>query len=273
MKRKILIGCGVLIVLIAGGVYYLYSSLDKLIQAAVETYGSAITQVEVTLDEVEVEPTSGKGVLRGLTVGNPEGFETPSAFELGAISIDLDTGTITSDTVVVREIVIDKPSVTYELTGDGSNIDVIQKNVDAYMARHGLAQGGEAQEEPDGGPKLIVENLYVRDGTVSVSAAILKGESLTAPLPDIHLKDIGKDKGGASPGEVAERVMTSLSDGAAKAVGRLGVGNTLDSLEQALGGVTQGVAASVGEATKSIGEGIGAGAETAGEKLKGLFKN
>lgn len=273
MKRGILIGGGVVVVLIAAVAYYLYSSLDTLIQAAVEKYGSEITQAEVTLDGVELDLVSGRGALRGLTVGNPEGFETPSAFELGAISIELDIGTIASDAIVIKKIVIDKPGVTYELSGDGNNIDAIRNNVDAYMAKHGLAKGGgEAEKEQDEGPKLIIENLYVRDGTVSVSATILKGKSMTAPLPDIHLKDIGKEEGGASPGEVVERVMTSLGDGASKAVGGLGVGKTLDSLKQSLGGVTEGVGKSVGEATKSVGEEIGSGAKKAGEKLKGLFQ-
>lgn len=273
MKRGILIGGGVVVVLIAVVAYYLYSSLDTLIQAAVEKYGSEITQAEVTLDGVELDPVSGKGALRGLTVGNPEGFETPSAFEVGAISIEVDISTIASDTIVIKKIVIDKPGVTYELSGDGNNIDAIRNNIDAYMAKHGLAKGGgEAGKEQDEGPKLIIENLYVRDGTVSVSATILKGKSMTAPLPDIHLKDIGKEEGGASPGEVVERVMTSLGDGASKAVGGLGVGKTLDSLKQSLSGVTEGVGKSVGEATKSIGEDIGSGAKKAGEKLKGLFQ-
>ena len=49
--------------------------------------------------------------------------------------------------------------------------------------------------------------------------------------------------------------MRSRGDGASKAVAGLGVGKTLDSLKQSLGGE------------------IGAGVEKSGEKLKGLFGN
>ncbi len=90
MKRWLLIGgsLGVgLIVLIIIVIVYVYSSLDSLIKAAVEKVGSKITQVEVQLDEVEVSITSGQGTLRGLTVGNPEAFETAKAFRLGEISV------------------------------------------------------------------------------------------------------------------------------------------------------------------------------------------
>jgi hypothetical protein len=86
MKRWLLIGGGLVIVVIAG-LFYLYSSLGSLIKAAVEKYGSEITQAKVRLNAAEVSATSGTGALRGLYVGNPQGFKTPSAFKLGEISL------------------------------------------------------------------------------------------------------------------------------------------------------------------------------------------
>lgn len=260
MKRGLLMGCGVVILLIAGGAYYFFSNLEGIIQANIEKYGSEITQAEVTLDKVELDLTSGKGTLRGFKVGNPQGFQTPSAFQLGAVSIQIDIGTITDDPVIIKEIVIDKPDVTYELSGDGNNIDALRNNVDAYMEKYGL-KGDGAKKDDDGGPKLIIENLYIRGGTVNVSATILKGKSMTVPLPDIHLKDIGKKEGGATPGEVADKIMQSIGDGASTAVSSLGIGKTLDSLSKTLGG-----------AAKSVGEGLSSGAEKTGEMIKGLFK-
>ena len=264
MKRAILIVVAVLVVAIGSGVYYLYSSLDPLIQQAVEKYGSEITRTEVRLDRAEVDPISGSGALRGLKVGNPEGFETPSVLELGAISVLLDVTTIASDPVVIKEIVIDKPEVTYELNATGSNVAAIQKNADDYMVKHGLGQGG------GGGPKLVIENLYIRDGTVRVSAGILQGKTLSTPLPDIHLTDIGKEKGGASPAEVAERIIKSLSGGATAAVAGLGIGATLDSLKQHLGGLTGGLTGGAGGALGAVTEGIG---KSLGDVTKGIGKS
>ena len=126
------------------------------------------------------QPRSGLG---GLKIGNPQGFETPNAFELGEISRRLDVGTLAEDTIVIREIAITAPRVTYEIGPRGKNIDVIRKNVEAYI--QGLG-GGEvkakaAAEAGDGkGPKLVIERLYVRDGSASASANIplMKGETL-----------------------------------------------------------------------------------------------
>ena len=270
MKRAILIGIGGAVVIAAGAIYFVVSSLDTLIQEAVETYGSDIIQAEVTLDGVELDPGSGRGALRGLKVGNPQGFKTPSAFQLGMVSISVDIGSITGDTVVIKEIVVEKPEVTYELGADGSNIDAIRKNVDAYLGGGGgAAQKGEKGE----GPKLIIENFYVRGGTVNVSATILGGKTLSAALPDIHLKDIGKEDEGATPGQVAERILASIGDGATSAVASIGVGKTLDSLKQVLGGTAEGAGKAIGKAADGVGGAISESAGEVGKKLKGLFGN
>lgn len=275
MKRAILIVLGGAVVIAAAAIYFVVSSLDTLIQEAVESIGSEIIQAEVKLDGVELDPGSGRGALRGLMVGNPRGFKTPSAFRLGMVSISVDTGTVTGDTVVIKEIVVDKPAVTYELGADGSNIDAIRKNVDAYMGGGGgTAQKGEKGE----GPKLVIENFYVRGGTVNVSATILEGKTLSAALPDIHLKDIGKEDEGATPGQVAEEILAAIGDGATSAVGSIGVGKTLDSLKKTLGGTAEGAGEAIGKAVEGVSgavgeatEGVGDAAGEVGKKLKGLF--
>lgn len=43
-------------------------------------------------------------------------------------------------------------------------------------------------------------------------------EDLDAPLPEIHLTNIGKQKGGATPGEVAEKIIGALGQSVNTAV-------------------------------------------------------
>ena len=281
MKRGLIIGGGLVVVLVVSVVavaFFVLGSLDELIQEAVETYGTEVTQAEVKLNEVEIDLGSGKGALRDLSVGNPSGFKTPTSIKLGLISITVDTSTITRDPVVIKEIIVGRPDVTYEVGADGSNITAIQNNVDAYMKKHGLAGDGAAKSSDPEGPKLIIENLYVRDGTVNVSATILEGRTISAPLPDIHLKDIGTEQGGASPAAIAEEVLSSITGAAGDAVGGLGIGDTLESLGKSLEGVGAGVGEAVegaaegaGDAVEGVTEGISKSVEGAGESLKKLL--
>ncbi len=216
MKKGLKIGIGVaaaLIVVLAVVFYFVLTSLGSLIVAAVERFGSEATQAEVALDGAEVSVTSGEGALRGLRVGNPKGFATDSALRLGEISLKLDVATVTSDPVVIKEIVVRAPEVTYELGEAGSNIDALKRNVDRYAKQKSAGRQGKSGGGSDGarGPKLIIENLYVRDGKVKVSATGLGGKSLSVALPAVHLKNIGKNTGGATPDQVMKVVFKSVS--------------------------------------------------------------
>ncbi len=130
MKRGLLIGSGVVVIAIVAIVFFVFSSLDGLIKEAVEKYGTDITKAKVTLNEVKVDIGSGKGALSGLNVGNPAGFKTPSAFKLGGISVNIDTGTVTSDPVVIKEIVIDTFSNKL-----GSDLDSRMQETAAVIAQ------------------------------------------------------------------------------------------------------------------------------------------
>ncbi len=276
MKRGLLIGGVIVVGAVVAVVAYDDLNINPLVKDSVQTYGSDITKVTVNLNEVDISPWSGKGKLAGLTVGNPKGYETDSAFELGVVSVDLDVESVTGVVVIIHEIVIAAPRVTYELGPGGNNIDVIRKNVESYLGGGKKSAGGGqksgAAKSDDGGIKIIIENLIIRDGTVSVSAALLKGKKLSVPLPAIHLKDIGKDKGGASPGEVAEEIMAAVTDGATTAVGSLNISGLV---EGATGMVKDlGKNLPTDAIGKSIGDGDAAKAIEEGAKaLKKLFGN
>lgn len=274
--KKVLIGLVVVIVIVAAAGIFIWSGRDSLIKTAVEKAGSEATQVPVTLAEVDTGSiTDGQAAMRGLTVGNPSGFNTDSAFKLGEISIKVDPTTVLSDVIVVKEVVIAKPEVTYEFGADGSNIGTIQKNVEqAAGGGSSSSGGGSSSSGGDGGegPRVVIENLYVRDGNVNVSADFLKGQKVGSPLPTIHLKNIGKKDGkntGATPEEIAEVVIATISKSATGAVGKLNVAGIKDALGKQLGTATESLKKTIegggGDAGKMLKEG-------ASEAEKGLKK-
>jgi len=284
--KKIAIVAGGLIVIIVVGLIVLWSNLGSIIKAAVEEVGSEATQAKVTLNEVDIS-SDGKGALRGFSLGNPAGFETPTAFKLGEVSVSLDVASVTSgDTVHIREIVVAGPEVTFEWKSDGSNLEVLKRNVEKFAGLGGDSKSGsgasESAKSDDGGTKLIIDRIVLRDGKVSVSAnaAFLKGKTLDADLPNIELKDIGKDKGGASAGEVISQIMDEVTGAAGKAVASLNIGE----LTKSLGGLTSGamemMKGGTSGATDAVQKGVSGaqdsikkGAEEATGTLKKLFGN
>ena len=64
-------------------------------------------------------------------VGNPEGYQTPSAIKLGDIALAVEPGSLLSDTLVVDEINIQAPEITFEGTLSGNNLSKILQNLEA----------------------------------------------------------------------------------------------------------------------------------------------
>ena len=276
MYRGILIGGVAIVGIVVAAVVFLFSNLDGIIKEAVEKFGSEFTEAKVELKEVELSISSGKGALRGFSVGNPKGFQTDNAMKLGEVSFEVDPNTVTSDVIVIKQVLVAGPQITYELGDGGSNIDVLQANV---QKNTGGAGGGKSEKpaasgEKKEGPKLIIENLIIRDGKVAVSAAFLKGKKLGSPLPTIHLKGIGKEKKGASPAEVADKVFTAIKNAATKSVKVLDLGKLQDL---AKGGVDAAKKAAeeaskgATDAVKGVTGGTGDAVSGATNKLKGLF--
>ena len=258
MKRGLIIGGLVLAVVLAVVMYGIFTSLDAIVEAAIETYGSEVTQTSVTVEEVTIRVSDGHGAIKGLRVGNPTGFTNGQAFQLGEIQLVLDVGTITEDPVIVKEIRIATPKVVYELSADGSNIDAIQRNVEAYIGP-GESTPGRTTE----GPKLVIEKLSITGGEITVKTTALKDQALSTRLPDIQMKRIGKARGGVTPGDLAQQIVAQLTKGVGLAVATLNVAKLGSTATEAVKGARDILGGGAEGATDAV--------KDTGKKLKKLF--
>jgi uncharacterized protein involved in outer membrane biogenesis len=220
--KKLGIGLIVVIGLIALGFYWVTSNLDGIVKQMVETYGSEATGTKVTLEGVEIDLVGGTVALTGLTVANPEGYAAEHAFSLATISVSVDPQTLAEDVIVVKEVIIDKPEVTYELKGTKSNLDEIKDNVS------GGGSSGDGEAEEYSGPKFIIDKVQFTGGTVNVSTDGIVQEDMSTELEAFTLRDIGKSKGGVTPQEIATEMTAALTGSALKAVTKEGVKGVLD---------------------------------------------
>jgi hypothetical protein len=209
MKKWILGGIGVLVVIIIVVVIVGISNLGPMIKTAVNTYGPDITKTEIRLGDVDVSIFSAKAELKDFFLGNPDGFKSPQAMKVGSIFVDVDEGSLTSDTIIIDRIEIAKPEITYEKAKGTDNYKSILSNIRNSIGSEKTVSNKQ-KEEKETGKKMIINDFIVRDGKVTLVMPLLSGKTITAPLPDIHLKDIGKEKGGASPGEAVKTAMTGL---------------------------------------------------------------
>ncbi len=255
--KKILISILVLTVVIAVGAYYLLGNLDNIVKAAIEKYGSEVTQTSVGVGGVKIGLSDGLGAISNLSVANPKGFSNKHLFKMDNTSVQLSLERTTTELIVIEQILLDGPSIVYELSKNGSNVDAVKKNVEAYTA------GGSGSDESSG-PKLIIENLIIKNGEVEVSSDMVKGKTLSTPLPAIHLRDIGKDSGGATPGEVAKKVIAVLTNQIGSAASKLDLRSLMnEEMLKQLGKEKLNIDDKALDKLKDIGG--------AGEKLKKLL--
>ena len=192
-KSSLLIG----VVVVAAGIYYFGPSLlDSAVKKIVNKYGSEVTGTEVNLEGFSLHPTTGEAAIRKITIANPQNYKMPYLFELNNISVKVDLKSLTSDTVIIEDITVDKPAITYEMLSlTQNNIKEIQNNVNSYLNKSSSNDKAETTSETDSadqsaGKKVIIRHLAINDATLSAAAG---DKDVSITLPDITMNNIGDD--------------------------------------------------------------------------------
>jgi hypothetical protein len=249
---RVLIGLVVVVVLVAGGAaVYLASNLNEIVRNGVETVGPEYTGAPVTLESVDLSILSGEGELRGLVVGNPEGFEGDDAFRLSSIRVALDTSTVLDDVVVIREVLVDGAEINAILRSlRESNVQAILDNVEA--ATGGTSPEAEAQAP---GPQVVIDRVAVTGTGASVKFG--PAAPIRVSVPDIELTDIGREGDrGASVGQVLEQVIRpvigAILDSAAS-------GRLRDVIQEQAGGLRDRISEGARGLMDRLGGALGGG--------------
>ena len=256
MKSILKIG-GILVILIVAALVLLSVSLNSIIKTGVETLGPQITGTPVTLDQADLSLLSGQGELQGLLVPNPQGYQTAYAFELGRVYVNAEMGSVLSDTILIKEIVIEAPEITFEGDLSGSNITKIQENVEKFSSSVGGKDKGDDEEyekEDSAEKKVQIDHFILKNAQVNISTPILQGQDVAIPLPEIHLRDIGKKSGGATLQEVSALIFSAIDKAIIQAVSKSGklVEHGLKKIEEHLGGAAKEGASKILEGVKGI---------------------
>lgn len=253
MKKVALGAILVLLVTIGFGVYYLLSNLDSIVKSAIEKYGSEATQTSVQVASVKIVLQDGSGAIRGLTVGNPQGFSAPRAFALGEIATQIDLKSLSEEIPVIEHITIRAPEVFFELNEKGqNNLDGLKKNLQSGASTSASSTSGKQDGSE---PKLIIRKLVFSDGSIHARVVPLD-KDYELKLPSIQMNDLG-GKTGATPSQIASQALSILTERALAEIKKKGIDQYKEQLE---GEVNKRLEA---EKEKLGGE--------VGEKLKGVL--
>lgn len=216
---KVILGLAViLLVVVGGGMWFLYSNLDSLIAGIIEREGSEATQTSVTVGSVSIDLQGGSAGISRLAVANPEGFSDEPAIALDGFAIDLDPLAVTEDPLVIRRVVVDGARLLVEQAGAENNL----KRIMASLERQ-AAQGPETET---GGRKVIIERFELTGAGATLRVPGLD-EERRVEMPEIVLTDIGRATNGATAAAVAQQVLGPMIEMALESAAARGVGDAL----------------------------------------------
>src|SRR4051812_7617409 len=167
---RIFIGLLVLALLAVLAVHFF---LDSAIKRGVETIGPKLTKVEVKLASVSLSLLSGAGKIKGLVIGNPAGFKSPSAIQVGTASLALQPNSLLSDKIIIKSINVQAPEVTFESDLKSVNLKKILANLEESTgggsAKEPSKPKGNGETTPKEQKKLQVDQFIISGGKVHVS--------------------------------------------------------------------------------------------------------
>ena len=216
LKKCLLLFC--LLSLVGGGLLYYFGSglIGKAVHLGVETIGSEMTGTPVTLGVVELSLLNGRGTLKDLRIGNPNGYKQESIFSLAQIDLEIDPFSIFSRELRIRKLHLFSPEITYEQTIFGSNVSRLLENVEALghsgtetsvpAEMPALQSGAQPVAEP-AGRKFLIESILVEDITVH---ADFFGTGTAVNIPKIELQE--------ASGTSIEEILTGLLQAVLKEV-------------------------------------------------------
>ena len=253
MIKKLFFGVvTVLVVLIVVGVIATSFFLGPIVKKGMETVGPKITQVSIKVDAVNLSLLTGSASIKGLVVGNPEGYKAPQAISVGSADVEVNPFSVLSDKIVIRSVRVEAPEITFEGSPfSGNNLNTIMKNVNAATKSGGPAAPNTAgKAAPKPAKKLEVDDFLITGAKVNFNGTILS-------LPDIHVPNLGKGSDGITAAELTRRVLDALTRDTVKAVA------------SAATDVGKNVGQVVG---KELGKSLGSNVSNLSKGLGGLFK-
>ncbi|MDB6057964.1 MAG: uncharacterized protein JWO95_1808 [Verrucomicrobiales bacterium] len=228
---RIVLALVILLIVVVGACWMF---LGAIVTKGVNTVGPVVTKTDVKLGSATVSILSGSATLHNLFVGNPEGYTTPSAITADKISVSLKPMSIFGDKIIVQSVNVIAPDITVEGGITKNNLTKIMDNTqgsaDQAESKKNEPKSEKKTPEEKAARKIEVDDFLITGAKVHYNGTLTGGKTITLPIPDIHLQNLGTGPDGITAADLTKQVMNAVTaqviPALAKSVGDLGKGAT-----------------------------------------------
>lgn len=215
MKKIIIRIVLAMVVLVIVVVAVCWIFLGSIVTKGVNTVGPTITKTDVKLGSASVSILSGSASLNDLFVGNPEGYKAPSAIKANKISVALKPMSIFGDKIIVHSVNVQAPDITVEGGITDNNLTKILDNTQGSSAQAETKKNEPEKDkkspEEKASRKLEVDDFVISGAKVHYAGTITGGKTITLPIPDIHLQNLGTGPDGITAAELTKQVLNAVT--------------------------------------------------------------
>ena len=253
----------------------------------------AKTGSEFHVEEIRLNPFTGKFFVRDCRLKNPDGYKNEQAFGVSTVAVHVAMNTLFTKCIEVKSIEVRGLRASYEGDDRGvNNFERIAANATGTVpkaemtkeerkaakreaAERDAAEAAERDaaaargEEPT---QVVIDRFELSDSRIDLS--LVRGmPALPLALPSVSLSDIGKDNGGASLADVWNAICAGcMQAGGAAGDGLKSLGGLLGDGASAAGDAAGKAADAVGDTAGKAVDAVGDAAGKAVDALGGLFR-
>ena len=213
--KKILWAVAALVAVTAVAGVLVLRNLDFVIRIAIEAVVGRELGLDTDVESVHLDRETGEFTLRNMVIANPDGvFITPHFASLGALDVEMDPDSLSSDVIEVKRIVLDDIHIYWEQGLMHSNA------IEAIMR---LRDGGAKEDSKKDEVRYRIDDLRVENIKVEFHATSMVLQrsltSVTVEIPELTLKNLTSEN---ARGLVVNEVMTKVIQPILKAASEKG---------------------------------------------------
>ena len=251
IKKSVVVLVILLVVVFVG--FYLFG--EQAIKKGVEIGASNALGVEVSVGNIELSLFKGAVKIEDMIIKNPPDYKYEDFVRLDYCYVNVDIGSLLSDTVIIEKFEVDGLDMVLEQKGLTNNMQEILNALPSTEEQQQQQESGKA------GKNLQISELEISN--INVKAKLLpipgKADTVTLSLSPIKMSDLGSDDK-MSVGVLTSKILVAIADGVVQQGSGVLPASVTDTMKSTL---------EKGE--KILEKGVDIGTDIA-EGLKGLFK-